>query len=173
MWVALSGTTPILRFIRDLWPAGAPVHARPCHHEPRPCRTRHRGDRVPPSRPPGVVPLRPLTLGELLDAAVGLLRRNAAVLVPAGAVVALAEQGALYPLRQAARLAPPAYLPHVDHLGLFWQQFALGLGTEAAAIALLGGLAARAAGPDLLGERLPAGRLLALHGSRALPVMVV
>lgn len=119
-----------------------------------------------PSRPPGVVPLRPLTLAELLDAAVGLLRANATALLLAGAGVAVVEQIMLYPLRLAASVTPPGYLPHSDRLGQYWLLLAAGFGTEAVAIALLGGLAAGAAGADVLGGRraVPA---------RVLPVAVI
>jgi hypothetical protein len=128
---------------------------------------------VQPSRPPGAIPLRPLTLGELLDAAVALLRRNAVALLLAGAVVAVAEQVVLYPLRLAAGVTAPGYLPHSDRLSEYWLLIGVGFGTEAVAIALLGGIAARAAGPDLLGDRLPTRRLLAPAGSRAFAVTVV
>jgi hypothetical protein len=126
---------------------------------------------VPAPRQAGAVPLRPLTLGELLDAAVGLLRRNALVLLSGGLLLAVAEQVVLHPLRAAASVTAPGYLPHSDRLGTYWVLIAAGLGTEAAAIALLGGLAAGAAGSDLLGARLPARRLLARAGSR-LPGLV-
>ena len=119
-----------------------------------------------------VLPLRPLTLGELLDAGVALLRRHAAVLLLAGAVLAVAEQVVLWPLRQLAGTGAPWYPPDGDRLGAYWLLIAAGLGTEAAAIALAGGLAARAAGPDLLGTRLPSRRLAAPKGSRAGSVVV-
>ncbi|GII23571.1 hypothetical protein [Planosporangium mesophilum] len=125
-----------------------------------------------PSRPPGVIPLRPLTLGELLDTAIELLRRNAVALLLAGPAVAAAEQAVLYPLRAAAAITPPGYLPH-GRLGGYWLVIAAGFATEAVVIALLGGLAARAAASDLLGEHLPARRLLAPTGSRFGAVAVV
>jgi hypothetical protein len=128
---------------------------------------------VQPSRPSGVVPLRPLTLGELLDAAVALLRRNAAPLLLVGSLVAIAEQAALDPLRTAADVTAPGYLPHSDRLGQYWLLVAAGFAAEAVAIALLGGLTARAAASDLLGERLPGRRLLAPAGSRVAAVVVV
>jgi len=68
-------------------------------------------------QPSGTVPLRPLTLGELLDAAVGLLRQNARSLLPLGAAIAVVEQILLYPLRLAASVTAPGYLPHADRLG--------------------------------------------------------
>lgn len=126
-----------------------------------------------PSRTSGVIPLRPLTLGELLDAAVVLLRRGAVALLLAGVVLAVAEQLALYPLRVAAGVTAPGYLPHSDRLGEYWLLVAAGFGTEAVAIGLLGGLTARAAGTDLLGGRLPTRRLLAPAGSRTVAVTAV
>jgi hypothetical protein len=121
---------------------------------------------VQPSRPSGVVPLRPLTLGELLDAAVGLLRQNAWSLLLVGGAVAAVEQIVLYPLRLAASVTAPGYLPHSDRLGQYWLLLAAGFATEAVAIALLGGPAARAAGADLLGGRQP-------MSAQALPVAVI
>src|SRR5690349_17113922 len=107
---------------------------------------------VPPApHHDGVLPLRPLTLGELLDAGIGLLRRHAVVLLVAGAVLAVAEQALLAPLRALAGTGAPWYWADTDHLAAYWLLIAAGLATEAAAIALLGGLAARAAGPELLG----------------------
>jgi hypothetical protein len=101
---------------------------------------------------PGVerFPLRLLTIGELLDAAINLLRRNALGLLALGAGLAAIEQLLLYPLRRAAAMTPPWYFPpYLDRLGWYWLLLAAGLGTEAAAIALLGGQAARAAVADL------------------------
>lgn len=101
------------------------------------------------------IPLRPLTLAERLDAAVELLRRNAVGLISVGAVLALVEQGLLYPLRRLADVSPPFYFDiYLRHLGAYWLLLATGLGTEAAIIAVLGGLAARAAVPALTGRGL-------------------
>ena len=117
-----------------------------------------------------VIPLRPLTLAELLDCAVELLRRNARALVAASAGLALVEQALLYPLRITAGTVPPNYTdPAEGRLGVFWLLLALGLGTEAAVIALLGGLAARVAVPALVGGAPPARRLGPLLGL-AVPV---
>ena len=49
-----------------------------------------------------VIPLRPLTFGELLDAAVQLLRDQCPMLLIAAFVLAACEQAVLYPLRSAA-----------------------------------------------------------------------
>jgi len=58
-------------------------------------------------------------------------------------------------------------------MGGFWLMLGVGFGTEVTVIALVGGLTARAAGPALLGGRLPARRLLDPAGARVLPVAVV
>lgn len=117
------------------------------------------------------LPLRPLTVGELLDAATNLLRRYAAQMLTAGLVLAVLEQLALYPLRLAAGVAPPWYSPpHIDRLGLYWLMLAAGLGTESVILTLLGGLAARAALGDLLG-RAP-GRLVG-KATRPVPLLAL
>jgi len=100
--------------------------------------------------PGEVIPLRPLTLGELLDAALELLRRNAIGLLPIAVVLALAEQLALLPLRSDAGLRPPAYLATGGGFFGYWLVLAAGMGTEAVAIGLLGGLAGRVAAPALI-----------------------
>jgi len=100
------------------------------------------------------MPLRPLTLGELLDAAVVLLRERARTLLTAGLVLAAAEQALLFPLRRPLAADPPFYLPYADQIGRFWLAFGLGFGTEAFVIAVLGALSAGAAGPALLGTPL-------------------
>jgi hypothetical protein len=101
------------------------------------------------------LPLRPMTLGELLDAATVLLRRRAAVLFGSAAVLAAAEQIALAPLRAGAYLTPPYYGPAEDHVGAWWTVLAIGFGTETFVLTLLAGLAAAAAGPALLGRAVP------------------
>lgn len=128
---------------------------------------------MPLPYPPGVIPLRPLTLGELLDTAVALLRRAATPLLLAGAVLGVAEQAALSPLRTAADVTVPGYLPHSDRLGQYWVLLAAGLAFEATAIALLGALASRAATADLLGERPTPRQLLTPRGARPAAVTVV
>ncbi|MEJ3741870.1 hypothetical protein WEI85_01025 [Actinomycetes bacterium KLBMP 9797] len=120
-----------------------------------------------------MLPLRPLTVGELLDAAVTLLREYARVLLPAAAVLAAAEQAVLAPLRLAADAEPPAYPPDSDHLGLYWVLLATGAAAEVTIIALLGGLTARAAGAAVLGQPLPARRLLDPRGARLGRVAIV
>jgi hypothetical protein len=124
-----------------------------------------------------LLPLRPLTVGELLDAAVSLLRAHGRALLPVAAVLAAVEQALLAPLRLAADAQPPAYLPdfpELRHLEIFWVLLAAGAATEVTIIALLGGLTARAAGADLLGQqRPPARQLLRPGGGRLGAVAVV
>jgi hypothetical protein len=118
----------------------------------------------------GVLPLRPLTVGELLDAAVALMRGHARVLLAAGLVLAAAEQALLYPLRIASSAEPPLLIPH---LGTYWFMIGIGFGAEILIIALLGGLTARAAGPALFGQRMSARALLRPAGSRFGAVLLV
>lgn len=106
------------------------------------------------SSQPGPLPLRPLTTGELLDAAVALLRTRLWRLVAVGAVVALAEQAVLFPLRRAADI-DSSYFPADDRLGEFWVLVLVGLVTEPVCIALLGWPAAAAAPRAMLGPAAP------------------
>ncbi len=127
------------------------------------------------------LPLRPLTVGELLDAAFALLRRVAVPLLSVSAVLAVLEQLLLWPLRDAVQLPPPTYLSpdwiYARFTG-FLLLLAVGAGTEAFAITLLGGLAARHAVPALLGgaaedrSRPRAGRV-ALLAAVALVIAVL
>jgi hypothetical protein len=96
-----------------------------------------------------VIPLRPLTLSEILDAGVELLRRNATRLLATSAGLSLAEGLLLYPFQDYAGVTAPWYVPFLSRLGPYWLLFATGFGTELAIIAILGGLAARAAIPAL------------------------
>lgn len=124
--------------------------------------------------PPGALPLRPLTTAEVLDAAVSLLRAYGHVLLPVGLLLALAEQLALAPLRAAASAQPPAYLPSWNGSGTaYWLLLAVGCGTEAAIIALLDGLSARAAAAEILGNRLTPRLLLHPGGARFGPVVLL
>jgi hypothetical protein len=131
-----------------------------------------------------LLPLRPLTVGELLDAAVSLLRAHGRALLPVAALLAAVEQALLAPLRLAAEAEPPIYLPaivegdlfepvDVLHPGLHWLMLAVGAATEVMIIALLGGLTARAAGADLLGQRPTARQLLRPRDGRFGAVAVV
>ncbi|GAA3342863.1 hypothetical protein GCM10020358_39410 [Amorphoplanes nipponensis] len=100
------------------------------------------------------LPLRPMTLGELLDAAMALMRARALPLLVAGAGLGLLEQALLVPLRAAAFVSAPYYGPARGHFGQWWLVTALGFGTETVILTLLGALAAAAAGPALLGRRV-------------------
>lgn len=100
------------------------------------------------------LPLRPMTLGELLDAAMALLRRRALPLLSAAAVLAVAEQLLLAPLRRGAYLSAPYYGPAEEHFTAWWTVVSVGFGTEMAIITLLGSLAGTAAGPALLGRQV-------------------
>ncbi|MFG1608499.1 hypothetical protein [Actinoplanes sp. NPDC049265] len=100
------------------------------------------------------LPLRPMTLGELLDAAVALLRRRALPLFGAALVLAAAEQAGLGLLRAWAHLEPPWYGPAQEYLIPWWITVAAGFGTELFILTLLGAYAAAAAGPALLGQEV-------------------
>jgi hypothetical protein len=103
---------------------------------------------------PGVVPLRPLTVGELLDAAVALLRTRALLLLSLGAALAAAEQAVLFPLRRLADV-DLRYWPADDRWGAWTLLVMVGFATEALVIALLGKPAATTAVPALLGAAAP------------------
>jgi hypothetical protein len=107
-----------------------------------------------PARP-GALPLRPLTTGELLDAAVVLARAQAGRLFALGAVVALAEQVALFWLRRSSDV-DSSFLPADDKLRPFGYLMVLSFFTEMLAIAVLGGTAAARAPRVLLGSSAPA-----------------
>lgn len=121
---------------------------------------------MPDVGPTAVLPRRPLTVGELLDSAVLLLRDQARVLVPLAALLALGEQLLLHPLRVLAGTHPPGYWLDEDRLAWYWLLLAVGAGTEAMIIALLGNPAARGAGAALLGRRAGPGELLRPTGVR-------
>ncbi|PTA45068.1 hypothetical protein [Micromonospora sp. RP3T] len=111
--------------------------------------------------PTAVLPCRPLTVGELLDAAVLLLRDQARVLLPLAVALALAEQAVLYPVRLLAGAHPPGWWPAGgESFGWYWLLLAAGAGTEAAIIALLGNPAARGGASALLGRRRAPSELL-------------
>ncbi|SBT54768.1 hypothetical protein [Micromonospora narathiwatensis] len=121
---------------------------------------------MPDVGPTAVLPRRPLTVGELLDSAVLLLRGQGRVLIPLAVLLALGEQLLLYPLRLLADARAPAWLFQTDRLGWYWLLLAVGAGTEALIIALLGNPAARGAGAALLGRRAGPGELLRPAGAR-------
>jgi hypothetical protein len=105
------------------------------------------------------IPLRPMTLGELLDAAMALLRRRAVPLLPVAAVLAGLEQLALRPLRAWGHMTPSWYGPTEDDLSAWWITVSAGFGSELVIITVLGAIAGTAAGPALLGTSVPHRRL--------------
>ncbi|MFI7606634.1 hypothetical protein ACIBTV_16045 [Micromonospora sp. NPDC049366] len=119
---------------------------------------------MPDAGPVAVLPRRPLTVGELLDSAILLLRQHALVLVPLAAALAAAEQLLLLPLRAAADTTPPIWWLADGRFAAYWLLLAVGAATEAMIIALLGNPAARAAGAALLG-RTPRARDLLRPGA--------
>lgn len=114
---------------------------------------------------PGALPLRPLTTGELLDAAVVVLRIRAGRLIGLGVLLALLEQAILFPLRRLADV-DASFLPDDDRLAAFGVLVVVGFATEAFCIALLGGVAATEAPRVLLGPVAPA------RGRRLVSVVV-
>lgn len=105
---------------------------------------------------PGELPLRPLTTGELLDAAVVLLRTRARPLLGLAVLLALAEQVVLLWLRRRADV-DISFLPDDGdaNLSAFGYVIIAGLALEAFCIAVLGGAAARHAPRALLGTAAP------------------
>lgn len=116
---------------------------------------------------PGVLPSRPLTTGELLDGAIALMRTHLRRLVGLAVLVAIVEQAALFPLRRLSD-QDLTFLPADGRLTQFAWLVVASFATEAAAVAVLGGVAARRCGQALLGRAAP-GPLPARPG----PVAVV
>lgn len=98
--------------------------------------------------------MRPLTVGELLDAALVLLRTRALLLLGLGLALAAAEQALLFPLREAARMDLD-YLPREGYVAQWLLVVGTGFGMEAFSVAVLGGIAATAVLPALLGRPVP------------------
>ncbi|SCF34911.1 hypothetical protein GA0070216_110181 [Micromonospora matsumotoense] len=121
---------------------------------------------MPDVGPTAVLPRRPLTVGELLDSAVLLLRAQGRVLIPLGVLLAAGEQLLLYPLRRLAEAVPPVWWSESGSFPLWWQLLAVGAAGEAVSVLLLGNPAARAAGAALLGRRAGVGELLRPAGAR-------
>ncbi|PWR16303.1 hypothetical protein DKT69_06410 [Micromonospora sicca] len=121
---------------------------------------------MPDVGPTAVLPRRPLTVGELLDSAVLLLRGQARLLIPLAVPLALGEQLLLHPLRVLADARPPEYWLDASRLGGYWVLLAVGAATEAMIIAVLGNPAARGAGAALLGRRAGLRELLRPAGAR-------
>jgi hypothetical protein len=102
----------------------------------------------------GAVPLRPLTVGELLDGALTLLRTRWWRLVGLGVALAVLEQALLYPLRSMAD-QDLSMLPAGGQLTAFTALLIAGFGTEAMVISTLAGVAAPYGGRALLGRFAP------------------
>lgn len=107
-----------------------------------------------------VLPLRPLTTGELLDTAAAVLRSRWRVLLGMSFVVALVEQIGMTTLRLlTVDQVKPKYIGHFvddEFLAMLW--IVLGLTTELICISLLSGPATRVAVAAVRGEdpnRLP------------------
>ncbi|WP_433610571.1 hypothetical protein ACQP2P_41665 [Dactylosporangium sp. CA-139114] len=121
-----------------------------------------------------VIPMRPLTFGELLDAAVSLLRAQAPLLLGTAFVLCAVQQVLLFPLREWGHMRPPAYwLDLDDHPAESWLVFCVSMALEAGILALLGGFAGAAAGPGLLGRKARGRDLLRQVARRALPLLVI
>jgi hypothetical protein len=105
---------------------------------------------------PGVLPLRPLTTGELLDGSIALLRTQLRRLVGLAVLVAVIEQAILFPLRRLSD-QDLTFLPAEGRLPEFAWLVVASFATEAAAIAALGGVAARQGARALLGRAAPDG----------------
>jgi hypothetical protein len=103
----------------------------------------------------GLLPLRPLTTGELLDGAFTLLRSRLRPLVGLGALLAVVEQAVLFPLRRWSD-QDLSLFPATHRLSQFALLVVAAFATEAAVIAILGGVAATSAPRALLGSRAPA-----------------
>ncbi|MFI6262065.1 hypothetical protein [Micromonospora sp. NPDC051006] len=121
---------------------------------------------MPDAGPIAVLPRRPLTVGELLDSAVLLLREQARILVPFAAVLAVGEQLLLLPLRLTAGAGPPIWWFASGQFASYWLLLAVGAATEAVIITLLGNPAARAAGAALLGSAARPREVLRPAGAR-------
>lgn len=101
------------------------------------------------------LPLRPLTVGELLDTAVDVARGAARVLVPVALALSVAEQAVMFFLRQA--YFDGAVVPDPTKIvGPAWAAVAVGAGLESLILALLGVVAGRAAAAAFVGQALPA-----------------
>ncbi|GAA1331740.1 hypothetical protein [Actinocatenispora thailandica] len=105
------------------------------------------------------LPLRPMTVGELLDASVVLLRRGWPPLVALGLVLALGQQALV------GLVAPMPDQVWTDPAG-FWAWLGVWLGTESTAIAILGAPASVAAAGVVAGEPVGRRTLLTAPGRR-------
>ncbi|NUT38166.1 MAG: hypothetical protein HOV79_34385 [Hamadaea sp.] len=96
------------------------------------------------------VPLRPLTVGELLDASVEVTRSAGRAVLPLALLLAALEQVIMVWLREG--FFRGSIFPDVsDLIGPAWFAVAVGAGTEIAIIAILGVPASRAAAAGVAG----------------------
>lgn len=112
-----------------------------------------------------VLPLRPMTVGELLDAAASLLRAWWKPLLVEAFILALVEQVGMTALRMQSipRGTDSAYYLFMRSSSYGWLWLWLGLSTEIVIITLLGAAAARAARGTLLGGETGTWRALRAH----------
>ncbi|WP_117215016.1 hypothetical protein [Allorhizocola rhizosphaerae] len=119
------------------------------------------------------LPRRPLTVGELLDAAVQLVRAAPRSLLVLAAGLAVAEQGVLYPLREVLGVGLLTFIREglwELPFGGLWVAFAVGAGLEALIITFLGVWAGRAAVAELTGVWRRPGPWEVVRVSLAAPV---
>jgi hypothetical protein len=111
---------------------------------------------------PAALPRRPLTVGELLDAAAQLVRGPVLILLPLALVFAVGEQAVLLPLREALGVGFRGGFrgDFGTWAAAWWSATALGMGLEAFIITALGPWAGRAMAADLTGQPLAVGGLI-------------
>ncbi|WP_433797062.1 hypothetical protein [Actinoplanes sp. CA-252034] len=121
----------------------------------------------------GIIPLRAMTAGEILDAAVALLRRHAAPLLTLSLALSALEQLLLAKVRTFSSAGGLVFhFWRIKSEQIDWvPAVAAGLAGEAFIIAVLGACAGAAAGPALLGRPL-SGRQL-LRRARPLPALLL
>ncbi len=90
------------------------------------------------------LPWRPMTIGELLDAAIAVFQRRPIRILAVAIVLAALEQLALYPVRHTVFAQPHAYQGVFSEgvTAAMWTLIAYGIGTEAMVIGLLGAVTA-------------------------------
>lgn len=111
----------------------------------------------------GVLPLRAMPQGELLDVAVALLRVRALPLLLLAVPLLAIEQVVL-------RYAGTEWLDEYAHFGDWWTVIAALFGCEAVIVGLLGAYAGAAAVPALLGQKVS--HRAVFRQMRPLPVLV-
>ena len=135
---------------------------------------------VPQAPKPGIVPLRPLGVGELLDGALGLIRSNpgtvlglAAAVSAVSAVIQVVMSWALLSAMGITDFAPSAGEP--DLTPLIGQQFAQAVPALVVAFVqvLASGLFVVLVGAAVLGRRLDAGQTWDLLRPRMWPLILV